>query len=103
MDFSDLTQDQILRGNAAISLPKYAINHLPIVRVSDKAICIEIDESSWVHKSIKSIWLPISQIDIQKFYKKPNFVDSDPLDEKENCVYFQIDLPEWLLRKNKMI
>jgi len=103
MNFSDLTSDQILRGNAAISLPKYGINHLPIVKVTAKAICIEMNESSWVHKSIKSIWLPISQIDLRKTYRKANFVDSDPSDDKENCIYFQIDLPEWLLRKNKII
>lgn len=103
MNFSDLTQDQILRRNAAVSLPKYAINHLPIVKITEKAICIELDNSSWVHKSIQEIWLPISQINVVKTYRTKNFVDSDIYDEKENCCYFQIDLPEWLLRKNKLI
>ena len=103
MTFNNLTQDQILRRNAAISLPKYSINHLPIVKVTNKAICIEIDNSSWVHQSIKNVWLPISQIDIQKTYRRPNFVDSDPSNDSENCVYFDITLPEWLVRKNNMI
>jgi hypothetical protein len=100
MKFSDLTNDQVLQQNVAICLPKYAINHLPIIRISDKAICIELDNSSWVHQSSKNVWLPISQIDIEKTFKKSNFVDSD---ENEKCIYFQVNLPEWLLRKNNII
>ena len=100
MKFSDITSDQILRRNAIICIPKYAINYLPIVKVTDKAVCIEIDGSSWVHKSIKNIWLPISMITIQKTYKMTNFVDSDPSNEKENGIYFQIDLPNWLVKKH---
>jgi hypothetical protein len=53
-----------------------------------------------VHQSSKNVWLPISQIDIEKTFKKSNFVDSD---ENEKCIYFQVNLPEWLLRKNNII
>lgn len=101
--FSDLTSDQIMWRTAAICLPKYAINHLPITKVTDKAICIELDYSSWVHKSIKHIWLPISKINIQKTWKQGIYIDSDLSNDKECLLYFQVDLPEWLLRNNKII
>jgi hypothetical protein len=103
MNFSDVTKDQISRGNVALYLPKYSINHLPIIGITDKAICIQLNNSSWVHKSIKNVWLPISQIDVQKTFKTANFADSDPTNDKDMCIYFQVDLPDWLLRKNKII
>lgn len=100
--FKDITQNQISMGNVAVSIPSKNVPHLPIVVVTDKAICLELDKSSWVHNSIERVWLPISQIDIQKTYTKPNFVDSDLSNENENCLYFEIKVPLWLLRKNNL-
>lgn len=100
--FKDITQNQISRRNVAVSIPYINAPHVPIVKVTDKAICLELNKSSWVHKSIERVWLPISQIDIQKTCTTPNFVDSDLSNENENCLLFEIKVPLWLLRKNNL-
>lgn len=100
--FKDITKNQISRGNVAVSIPYINVPHIPIVKVTDKAICLELDKSSWVHKSIERLWLPISQIDILKTYTTPNFVDSDLSNENESCLFFEIKVPVWLLKKNNL-
>lgn len=101
--FGELTQDQISRNNAGIRIPYHVINFLPIVKVTEKAICVQVDNSSWVHESIKNVWLPISQIEIEKVHRQKNFVDSNPNDDKDHCFIFQISVPNWLLKRNKLI
>jgi hypothetical protein len=102
MTFQDITSDQINSGNAAISIPFIAVSHLPIIATTPKAICIEINNSSWVHQSVKKVWIPISQINVIKSYTKANFVDSNPENSRENCLYFEVELPQWLISKNNL-
>lgn len=100
-NFKDITENQISRRNVAVSIPYINKPHIPIVRVTDKALCLEFDQSSWIHKSTERVWLPISQIQIEKTYTTPNFVDSDLSNENENCLYFEIKVPIWLLNNLK--
>ena len=97
MTFQDITKNELTQRGAAISVPKYSIRFLVITAITEKAICIEKDDSSWIHKSINKVWLPISQIEIVKTYLMPKYQDAEG-----SIRFFEITLPEWLVKKNNL-